>query len=168
MKRVCVIGNGGGGKSTFADRLGKITHLPVIHMDKEFWNPDWTARFLDKETWHSHQKKLIQNEKWIMDGDYRTNIQTRLDQADTIIFFDVPRWQCIWRVIKRSLSKEKPFDKHEGMKNKVEFGFLVYLYNYPYKEIRSLLHGYKDKKIYAIKNDDESRKLLEQFSGGSL
>lgn len=37
MKRVVILGRGGAGKSTLAARLGEITGLPVIELDKSFW-----------------------------------------------------------------------------------------------------------------------------------
>jgi adenylate kinase family enzyme len=39
MKRVIILGPGASGKSTLAVRLGEITGLSVIEMDKVFWRP---------------------------------------------------------------------------------------------------------------------------------
>ncbi|MDE3161252.1 MAG: hypothetical protein KGM92_21000 [Acidobacteriota bacterium] len=39
MKRVVILGPGASGKSTLALRLGEITALPVIELDKVFWQP---------------------------------------------------------------------------------------------------------------------------------
>jgi adenylate kinase family enzyme len=39
MERVIIIGCGGSGKSTLARQLGERTGLPVVHLDKLFWNP---------------------------------------------------------------------------------------------------------------------------------
>jgi adenylate kinase family enzyme len=39
MKRVIIAGPGAAGKSTLAARLGEITGLPVIELDKLFWRP---------------------------------------------------------------------------------------------------------------------------------
>jgi len=37
MQRVVILGPGGSGKSTLAARIGEIAALPVIEMDKIFW-----------------------------------------------------------------------------------------------------------------------------------
>ena len=37
MERVAIVGPGGAGKSTLARRLGELTGLPVIHLDREHW-----------------------------------------------------------------------------------------------------------------------------------
>ena len=43
MKRVVILGPGGSGKSTLAVRLGEITGLRVIELDKVFWRPGLVA-----------------------------------------------------------------------------------------------------------------------------
>ena len=40
-KRIIVIGSPGSGKSTLSRNLSEITGIPLIHLDKEFWNYDW-------------------------------------------------------------------------------------------------------------------------------
>jgi adenylate kinase family enzyme len=164
MERICIIGNGGSGKSTFADKLGKALHRSVIHLDKEFWNPDWEKRFTEKEYWQDHQKKLAMEPSWIMEGDYRSDIALRLDRADMVIFFDISPWKCSWRVIKRAFDGKPPFDKHPGMKNKVSPGFIRYLFAYPYDEVRGLLKNYSHKKIFVIKNDKDAEIVFSSLA----
>lgn len=40
-KRILVIGSPGSGKSTFSRKLAEITEIPLVHLDKEFWNYGW-------------------------------------------------------------------------------------------------------------------------------
>ncbi|MBA2737941.1 MAG: AAA family ATPase, partial [Pyrinomonadaceae bacterium] len=42
MKKILVIGSSGAGKSTLSVRLGKITGIEVVHLDKLHWKPNWT------------------------------------------------------------------------------------------------------------------------------
>lgn len=37
-KRILVIGSPGSGKSTFSRKLAEVTKIPLVHLDKEFWN----------------------------------------------------------------------------------------------------------------------------------
>jgi adenylate kinase family enzyme len=40
MKRVAILGRGGAGKSTLAQKLSYALDLPVIELDSLFWQPD--------------------------------------------------------------------------------------------------------------------------------
>ena len=67
MKRVLIVGPGASGKSTLAARLGEITGLPVIELDKVFWRPGLLPT--PRDQWVELQQRLIENKQWIIDGD---------------------------------------------------------------------------------------------------
>src|SRR6266852_6637188 len=102
MKRVVIIGRGASGKSTLARRLGDITGLPVIEVDKIFWQPGLIAT--PREQWVVMQEKLVAGDCWIMDGDLGPYdaVEVRLRAADTIIFLDFSLVRCALRAIRRS------------------------------------------------------------------
>src|ERR1700732_2630307 len=110
MKRVVILGRGASGKSTLARRLGAITGLPVIELDKVFWRPGLAAT--PRDQWVVVQERLVAEEGWIMDGDLGPSdvVEVRLRAADTIIFLDfsvlrsssraIPlsrAWTAFWR-----------------------------------------------------------------------
>ncbi|HSM04283.1 MAG TPA: hypothetical protein VK858_06665 [Longimicrobiales bacterium] len=43
MRRCLVLGSGGAGKTTFALAFGEVTGLPVVHLDRHYWQPGWRA-----------------------------------------------------------------------------------------------------------------------------
>lgn len=102
MKRVVILGRGGAGKSILALRLGEITGLPVIELDKIFWRPGLIAT--PRDAWVEAQQKLVQQELWIIDGDLGPYdaVEVRLRAADTIILLDFSLARCAWRTIRRS------------------------------------------------------------------
>jgi adenylate kinase family enzyme len=102
MQRVVVLGRGAAGKSTFARRLGEITNLSVIELDKLFWQPGLVPT--PRETWAALQERLAGQEQWIMDGDLGPHdaVETRLRRADTIILLDFSLVRCAWQALKRS------------------------------------------------------------------
>src|SRR2546425_12966168 len=102
MKRVAIIGRGASGKSTLAVRLGEITGLPVIELDKVFWRPGLVVT--PRDQWVAVQRRLVEEEGWIMDGDLGPYdvVEVRLRAADTILFLDFSLLRCGWRAIRRS------------------------------------------------------------------
>jgi adenylate kinase family enzyme len=103
VKRVVILGRGAAGKSVVAARLGQITGLPVIELDRHFWRPGPNAT--PPAEWARTQSELLQREAWIMDGDlgpYDTALGARLAAADTIIVLDFPLVRCAWRALRRS------------------------------------------------------------------
>ena len=102
MKRVAIIGRGASGKSTLAVRLGEITGLPVVELDKVFWQPGLVAT--PRDHWVAIQERLVAEEEWIMDGDLGPYdvVEFRLRAADTILLLDFSLLRCAWRAIQRS------------------------------------------------------------------
>jgi adenylate kinase family enzyme len=102
MKRIVLIGPGASGKSTLARQLGEITGLPVVELDKLFWQPGLVKTSRDQ--WVELQQRLVGADEWIMDGDLGPYdaIEVRLGAADTIIFLDFSLARCAWRALRRS------------------------------------------------------------------
>jgi hypothetical protein len=102
VKKVIITGPGAAGKSALAVRLGQITSLPVIELDKLFWRPGLTATPHDQ--WAVIQRELAAHESWIMDGDLGPYdvLDVRLQAADTIVFLDFSPARCAWRAARRS------------------------------------------------------------------
>ena len=102
MQRVVILGRGASGKSTLARALGAITNLPVIELDKVFWQPGLLPT--SREAWSAVQERLAGQEQWIMDGDLGPYdaVQARLRRADTVILLDFSFVRCAWQAIKRS------------------------------------------------------------------
>ena len=101
MKRVVILGRGGSGKSTLAVKLGEITGLPVVELDKLFWRPGLEP--MPRAEWVKKQQTLVEQEQWIMDGDLGQYdaVEIRLSAADTIILLDFALVRCAWRALRR-------------------------------------------------------------------
>ncbi len=103
MRRIAVIGNGGGGKSTLSRALGVRLGLPVHEVDTVQWRPGWqrapldeTARILDG--WAS-------GEAWVIDGfGPMPVIERRMDRADAIVYVDFPFARHLWWSAKRQVT----------------------------------------------------------------
>jgi len=102
MKRVVIIGPGASGKSTLARQIGEIAGLPVVELDKLFWQAGLVE--MPRDRWVELQRRLVGEDEWIMDGDIGPYdvIEVRLREADTIIFLDFSIARCIARALRRS------------------------------------------------------------------
>ena len=131
MRRIAVIGSGGSGKSTLARQIGARLGLEVIHLDALFWRPGWVET--PREEWMVLQGELVRRDAWVMDGNYGGTQEIRLAAADTIIFLDLPRRVCLWRVLTRRLryrSRSRP-DMGPGCEERLSWEFLRWVWEYP-------------------------------------
>ncbi len=129
MKRILILGPAGSGKSTLAERIGRILKIPVITLDRYFWNPNWEGT--PKDEWKEKVKKLTMEEKWVMDGNYTSaNLTLRVRRADSIILIDFPRRISYLRVLTRRFryrSKTRP-SVADGCPEKIDREFLGYIW----------------------------------------
>ncbi|HBL84912.1 MAG: topology modulation protein [Clostridiales bacterium GWF2_38_85] len=163
-KRIMIIGSAGSGKTTFAKKLHNKLSLPLIHLDKLFWKDNWIQT--PRDEWIEVQTKIIEAEEWIIDGNYGGTMDLRAEKADTIIFLDIKRWICLYSVIKRCLThigKVRP-DMGSGCKEKIDFEFLKWIYNFPKRsrpDIIKMIEYQKGKNIIILKTRKEIKKFLE-------
>lgn len=69
MKRIMVLGvSAGAGKSTFAQRLGRVLDIPVYYLDVFYWKPGWIESSLTE--FSDAQRKVVCGERWIIEGNY--------------------------------------------------------------------------------------------------
>jgi adenylate kinase family enzyme len=163
MKKVLVIGSSGAGKSTFARRLGEITGLEVIHLDRHFWNPGWVET--PKPEWRDRVAELLSGESWIIDGNFGGTMEMRLAACDTVIFLDMPRLVCTWRVIKRVITYREGTrpDISPGCAERVDLGFWLWTFRFPKRsrpQVEERLKKVEDSKtIYRLR----SGRAVERF-----
>lgn len=102
MKRIMIVGQPGGGKSTLARAIRKRTGLPVYHIDQIHWKPGWIERDKDEKTTLCHE--IHARERWIFEGGHSVTWPERLERCDTLVWIDTPLWKrtCrfFWRTIK--------------------------------------------------------------------
>ena len=105
MNRVIIIGPSGAGKSEMSRKLQEILNLPLYHLDNIFWKEDRTH--ITREEFDGKLNELLSKDKWIIDGDYSRTYETRMQEADTIIFLDYPLEVCLKGVESR-IGKPRP------------------------------------------------------------
>ena len=99
MQKVIIIGCPGSGKTTFAERLHKITGLPLYYLDAIWHKPDKTH--IAREDFDTRIGEILKTPSWIIDGNYNRTIEMRLKSADTVFLFDLPTELCILGATER-------------------------------------------------------------------
>lgn len=162
MKRILVIGCPGAGKTYFSKRLKEIMGLPVVHMDNLYWNEDKTSISFDELN-----KKLLpylQNEEWIVDGNYHDTLKLRLEYATDVFFLKMPREQCIEGILERIDQPRDDIPWVETKKDAVELIEWTIDYEERTKaDEEALLKEYPNVKVHIIKNRDDADKYLEKL-----
>ena len=167
MKRVLVIGSGGAGKSTFSRRLGERLGLEVIHLDVEHWRPGWVEP--PKDEWARKVVELCGRESWVMDGNFSGTLEQRLAACDTVVFLDLPRAVCVWRVLKRRVMyRDTPRpDMAEGCREQFDLKFLLWVWNFRTSsrpKVLALLEKYaQGKKVVRVRSSAEAEEFLNSL-----
>lgn len=149
MKRVVILGRGASGKSTLALKLGEITGLPVIELDKIFWQPG--LRALPSDEWAKVQRRLVAQDGWIMDGDLGQYdaVEVRLRAADTIVLLDFALVRCAWRALRRGRERSD---------------FWRWLIAYRRRSLPLLMHGISrcapHAELHLVRNPKQLRRFL--------
>lgn len=77
-------------------------------------------------------RELLGGETWILDGNYGGTLDLRLEACDTVFFLDLPRYLCLWRVVKRQLrhlGRERP-EMPPGCRERLSLDYLHWIWTY--------------------------------------
>ena len=159
MEKVLIIGCPGSGKSTFGRKLQRITGLPLYHLDMMYWKKDRTS--VEKDVFLDKLQCVMENPKWIIDGNYCSSMEMRFKECDTIFFLDYPTKVCIQGVESR---KGQPRSDMPWIENdNIDEEFISFINNYNSEtrpRVLGLLEKYKMKNIVIFHSREESEKCL--------
>lgn len=171
MSRVAIVGCGGSGKSTLALRLGKLTGLPVVHLDREYWRPGWATP--PPAEWTQRVRALSEADRWIIDGNYLGSMDCRFERADTILFLDFHRLLCLVRVLKRVSAyrgRTRP-DMSEGCPEKVDAEFVEWIWNFnddTRPRVLKLIERYRaGRDVFILRSPAEVHRFLGALERGA-
>lgn len=142
MRRILIVGCCGAGKTTLANELSKRLNLPVVHLDRLWWNPGWIESTPEK--FDARLAAELLRECWIIDGNYKRTLAERLRYADTVLLLAYSRTRCLWQIFRRFREfhgRTRP-DLADGCPERIDGEFLRFVWNFNRRvlpEVRQIL-----------------------------
>ncbi|WP_425073707.1 hypothetical protein [Sagittula sp. S175] len=136
VRRICVIGTSGGGKSTLSAALSARLDLPHIPMDRDIrWLPGWQVR--PKAEQRTRLSALVATDRWIIDGTSVSSLDLRLPRTDLVIWMRPTRHTALWNLVRRVArhhGQTRP-DMAEGCAEHLpDRAFLSYIWQFEQRE----------------------------------
>lgn len=162
MNKIIIIGCPGSGKSTFARSLHSVTGLPLHHLDMFYWNADRTI--VPKDIFMERLQDVMAQSQWIIDGNYGSTMEMRLQACDTVFFLDYPMDVCLEGIAFRRGKERTDMPWVEDKDEDEEFISFIRNYNTESRpEVVALLEKYADKNVFIFPNRDEASDFLERL-----
>jgi adenylate kinase family enzyme len=138
-----------------------------MHLDLIHWKPGWAPAPPDEA--RRGLEAAIAGERWILDGNFLPDdgADARFDRADTVIFLDLPRPICIWRVLRRCVRdrrRSRP-DLPEGCREGFDPDGLRWIWGYPRNDrprVLAILAGLDHRiDVLRLRSPAEVRRYVE-------
>lgn len=165
--RLMVIGCSCAGKSTFSRRLAKITGLPLTHLDRLYWKSGWIEE--DKQIFKAKQKNIVMQESWIIDGNFRSTMEMRLERAQIVYRFKIGTLACLQGYAKRLIQsklKVKRTDITEGCEQKFDWDFLKFITGFSRNQEKladEILKNYPYVKVITFYSRKQAERYLDRL-----
>jgi len=162
-RRIAIIGNIAGGKSTLARALAEATGIPHREYDTLLWRG---IELLPDEEAIALEQAWLAEPTWIIDGMGAWEaMQRRLDRADGIIFIDLPLWQhYAWAAERRIEQARQGADLHgkeRALSVEVLFRVIAVTHQRTRPQILAYLQTHPDKQILRLRTKEALLRMVE-------
>ena len=162
MRKIIVIGCPGSGKSTLSRELHSKMNIPLYHLDMMYWNPDKTK--VEKSVFLNNLSDILEKDSWIIDGNYGSTMELRMQKCDTVIFLDYPLDICLKGIKERQGKPRSDMPWINTENDDAEFIEFIKSYNFESRPIvLALLEKYADKNILIFKNREDADIYLNRL-----
>lgn len=103
MKKINVIGTSGSGKSTFSKKLSAVLDIPYVEIDAIFWGKNWN--WPPDKIFFENLSKALDQESWVLDGNYSRTNDLKWQEVDTIIWIDFGFIRTLFQATRRAVNR---------------------------------------------------------------
>ena len=158
IKKIIVIGCPGSGKSTLSRALHHKTDIPLYHLDMMYWNADKST--VEKSVFLERLSAVLEKDEWIVDGNYASTMELRIQACDTVIFLDYPLDICLNGIKER---KGKARDDMPWIETEEDAEFIEFIQSYNENQrprVMDLLEKYGEKNIIIFNSREQADEFL--------
>ena len=98
-----VRGTSGAGKTTLAKAVAEKLGLRYVEMDAIHHLPNWTER--PREETCAILDEVVQEQEWVIDGNYSHALDRHLWLADAVVWLDYPFLFVFFRLLRRTVRR---------------------------------------------------------------
>ena len=139
-----------------------FNHVILFHLDMLFWNADKTT--VEKPVFIERLLKIVQNSEWIIDGNYSSTMELRIQKCDTVIFLDYPEEVCLAGVRERRGKARSDLPWVEPEEDDAEFiAFVEKFRSESRPQVMALLEKYPQKNILIFSGRAEAAAFLTKI-----
>jgi adenylate kinase family enzyme len=167
-RKIAVIGGSCSGKTTLADRLAERLGVPHVELDTIHHRSNWveaTAEELRRDV----AATLEPLDGWVVDGNYMSKIgMLVLDQADTVVWLDLPLAVCVRRMWGRTTTRIRDRTELWGTNNRETWRTFIFhpnsllLYTVrTHRRLRRESAKLAPGRLVRLRSEDEVSRWLE-------
>lgn len=148
-KKIVILGCPGSGKTTLANSLSSARRIKTKSMDEFYWQPNW-ARPVNDE-WLDELKRYLNQDEWIVDGNYAEYLDIRLKHADMVIYLDSNPVTALLNYIKRAIYRY--YNNRNSKQISINFCFIykILTFNKNIKPmVMSMIDNYNFKEFDCV------------------
>lgn len=165
INKITIFGGPGTGKTRLADILSEMFELPVYHLDAFQFKDNWEP--VGKDVRDAKILKVVEEDKWVIEGTYTSTLDVRIKKADLVIFLDFKTKDLVKGVLQRFFKaimqgeKEKP--EVPGCKENIDFEFFKYIFKFnstKREQIYQIMNNNPDKNVVILNDRDSVDKYI--------
>jgi len=104
--KIHICGIYGSGKTTLAKYLSEEFDIPFYSLDDIKYIVKY-SKIRSVEEIKENVKIISKKDNWITEGSWSDFAEPIFKEADLVVHLTIPRITCMWRILKRYLSREK-------------------------------------------------------------
>jgi len=163
MNKVLIIGISGTGKTKLARKLSDFLKIPITHYDTLVWGESWNE--IDEKIVENQLNKVVEREKWIIEGFIHPAAKIKLENADRVIYLDYSGLQAMIGGLQRWWQHrgKTRSEMAAGCIENFDWNFLKVMWKRAERpEIEEAVKGFEDKTI-RLKTRKETDNFLTKL-----